>query len=103
MADGAGPNLVETRAKVFLKGALKHSHEIRHRYTNHVYNIGLAILLVVVFGGLLLLKYKGKLTPAEKEIKKRKEYEHVLVQLKKLEDSRLKDSHTMLTDLPLSY
>jgi hypothetical protein len=101
MVDGGGPNLVEPKAKVFLKGALKHSHTIKHRYINQIYNFGLGILLIVIFGGFLLFKYKGRLTSVEKEIKKRKEYEHVLIQLKKLENRQFKESQVLLTDLPI--
>ena len=102
MVDSAGPNLVESKAKVFLGGALRHSHDTKKRYMNHVYNFGLAILLVIVFGGFLLFKYKGRLTPVEKAIKKRKEYEHVLIQLKKIENRRFKENQTLLTDLPIT-
>lgn len=96
-----GPNLVESRAKIFLKGALKQSHEIKNKYIDKIYNIGLAILLVVIFGGFLLYKYKGALTPVEKEIKKRKEYQDILIQIKKIENKQIKDNQQLLTDLPV--
>tara|TARA_B100001250_G_C19704142_1_gene746155 strand:+ start:230 stop:541 length:312 start_codon:yes stop_codon:yes gene_type:complete len=101
MGEGAVPNLVERKAKVFLGGALKHSHEIKHKYINQLYNFGLAIVLILIVGGFLLFKYKGKLTPVEKAIKKKKEYEHVLIQLKKLENKQFKENQTLLTDLPI--
>ena len=87
--------------KVFLGGALRHSHEVKRKYINQIYNFGLAILLIVIFGGFLLFKYKGRLTPVEKAIKKRNEYEHVLVQLKKIESKQFKENQTLLTDLPI--
>lgn len=96
-----GPNLVEPKAKIFLKGALKHSHEIKKLYINQIYNFGLAIMLIVIFGGFLLYKYKGALTPVEKEIKKRKEYQDILIQLKTIENKQFKESQTLLTDLPI--
>lgn len=101
MVDSAGPNLVESKAKVFLGGALKHSHEVKKKYINQIYNFGLAIMLIAIFGGFLLFKYKGRLTPVEKAVKKRKEYEHVLIQLKKIENKQLKENQTLLTDLPI--
>ena len=101
MIDNACPNLVEGKAKVFLGGALRHSHEVKRKYINQIYNFGLAILLIVIFGGFLLFKYKGRLTPVEKAIKKRNEYEHVLVQLKKIESKQFKENQTLLTDLPI--
>ena len=101
MSNNTGPNLVESRAKVFLGGALRHSHEVRKKYIDQIYNFGLAILLISVVGGFLLFKYKGRLTPAEKAIKKRKEYEHILIQLKKIENRQFKDNQTLLTDLPV--
>ena len=102
MINNVGPNLVETRAKVFLGGALRHSHDTKNKYINYVYNFGLAILLVVTIGGFLVFKYKGRLTTVEKAIKKRKEYEHVLIQLKKIENRQFKENQTLLTDLPIT-
>lgn len=101
MVDSAGPNLVESKAKVFLGGALRHSHEVRKKYIDQIYNFGLAIMLIAIFGGFLLFKYKGRLTPVEKAVKKRKEYEHVLMQLKKIENKQFKENQTLLTDLPI--
>lgn len=101
MVDSAGPNLVESKAKVFLGGALKHSHEVKKKYINQIYNFGLAIMLIAIFGGFLLFKYKGRLTPVEKAAKRRKEYEHVLIQLKKIENKQFKENQTLLTDLPI--
>ncbi len=101
MVDSAGPNLVESKAKVFLGGALKHSHEVKKKYIDQIYNFGLAIMLIAIFGGFLLFKYKGRLTPVEKAVKKRKEYEHVLIQLKKIENKQFKENQTLLTDLPI--
>ena len=100
--NNAGPNLVETRAKVFLGGALRHSHDTKKKYVNYIYNLGLAILFIIIVGGFLIFKYKGRLTPLEKNIKKRKEYEHVLIQLKKIENRQHKENQTLLTDLPIT-
>ena len=95
------PNLVDAKVKGFLGGALKYSHNIKQSYMNFAYNVVLGIIFTIICIGFLIYKYKGKLTNVEKEIKKRKEYEHVLLQLKKIETEKLHSGKSLLTNLPI--
>ena len=96
------PRLVDAKVKGFIGGALKYSHSIKEKYINMAYNIVLFIILIVVGGGFLIYKFRGKLTPIEQSIKKRKEYEHVLVQLKKLQTEKLNANQSLITQLPIN-
>ena len=41
-------------------------------------------ILIVIFGGFLLYRYRGKLTPAEIEIKNRKKQEYIISKLNQI-------------------
>ena len=99
--DYSQPNLVDAKVKGFLGGALKYSHKIKQGYINLAYNITLGAIFLIICSGFLIFKYKGKMTNVEKEIKKRKEYQHVLVQLKKIENDKLYEGKSLLTNLPI--
>ncbi len=97
------PRLVESKVKFFLKGALQHSNKTKNLYISRIYNIVLAILFFLILGGFLFYKYKGRLTPIEKEAKKRREYQHVLIQIKKLQLANQKTNGNMFTNLPVNH
>ena len=61
----------------------------------------MVILLVVVIGGWLLYRYKGKPTPAELEVKERKKQEYIISKLQQLSFEKKKTQNTtMITGLP---
>ena len=66
------PTLTEPGVKYFLNHALKQSHIIRENFHNTIFNVGMFIFFLLILGGILIYKYKGKLTPVEiaKKIKK---------------------------------
>ena len=65
------PYLTEPGVKCFLNETLKQCREFKNTYHNLIFNFSLLIIFIIILGGLLLVKYKGKLTPAEKEMKNR--------------------------------
>jgi hypothetical protein len=59
-------------------------------------------LLVIIFGGFLLYRYKGKLTPAEIEIKNTKKKEYIISKLHQMAYLRKTQGNAngMITSLP---
>ena len=98
---GDVPKLVDPKVSNFIGGALRFSHSVKERYINMAYNSALLLFFVFGIGFFLIYKYRGKLTPIEQSVKKRKEYEHVLLQLKKLQTEQLETSHSLITQLPI--
>jgi hypothetical protein len=96
------PRLVDPKVSNFIGGALRFSHSIREKYINIAYNSVLFVLLVFGIGLFLIYKFRGKLTPIEQSIKRRKEYEHVLVQLKRLQTEKSTATQSLITGLPLA-
>lgn len=96
------PRLVDPKVSNFIGGALRFSHSVREKYVNFAYNSVLFFLLVFGLGLFLIYKFRGKLTPIEQSIKRRKEYEHVLLQLKRLQAEKNVASQALITGLPLA-
>ena len=65
------PILIEPGVKYFLSQTLKQCNEFKNKYNNIIFNISLAVGFFLLLGTILLYKYRGKLTPSEKEIKNR--------------------------------
>jgi hypothetical protein len=76
------PSLIEPGVKYFLSKSLDNCHKIKDFYYTQTFNFYLGIGFFICLGILLYVKYKGKLTPEEKEAKLRKQQEYILSKLK---------------------
>lgn len=65
----AKPRLTEPGVKYFLNETLKQCHQFKEKHHNMLFNVGMLVGFFVILGILLLYKYKGKLTPAERQEK----------------------------------
>jgi hypothetical protein len=94
------PKLIEPNIKYFTKATLKQCKLIKQKYISIIVNIVCFVLLIVVGGGLLLYKYKGKLSPLEKEVKTQKHKHYIFSKIKQYQDIKAQSSHSLITDLP---
>jgi hypothetical protein len=97
------PTLVEPGVKYFLSETLKQCHQFKEKYYNILLNIALFIFFLFLFAGLLIYKYKGKLTPVEKERKNREKQQYILSKIKNYQDSKLRAQQQLITNLPHWY
>jgi hypothetical protein len=94
------PTLTEPDVRYFLNATLKQCHDFKENYKNTMVNIGLLLLFFTILGIVLLIKYKGKLTPEEmrqKEIEKKK---YILSKIKNYQDARRREEQELITGLP---
>lgn len=75
------PVLIEPGVKSFFNGILKGCNQIRSNHYNTIFNISMFILFVLLLSSILYFKYKGKLTPEEKERKIQQEKQYILTRL----------------------
>lgn len=94
------PYLVEPGTRYFLSETLKQSHEFRVKYENYMVNIGLFILFLICLGGLLYYKYKGRLTPQEKQKKEKEKQQYILSKIKMFQDNKRRMHQELITGLP---
>ena len=104
------PSLTEPGVKFFMSKVLKHCSQQKYMFSNLVFNIILFLVFVLIIGGFLYYKYRGKLTPEEKEKKFREEKKDVLMRLNALNVNIEKSKRNgvngenganLITDLPM--
>ncbi len=96
------PKLIEPGMKYFVTETLKKCHTTKSTYNNLFYNIIGFLLFFVCLAIFLIVRYKGKLTPVEKEIKQRQQKTYILSKIKLMQDIKKQNvvSSSMITDLP---
>jgi hypothetical protein len=94
------PKLIEPNIKYFTKATLKQCKLMKQKYFSIVVNIACFLLLIVVGGGLLVYKYKGKLSPLEKEVKTQQHKHYIFSKIKQYQDIKAQSNHSLITDLP---
>lgn len=97
----SNPNLVEPGTKYFLKQTLKTCHARNLNFYNNLYNGLLLFIFVSVISGILYYKKIYRLTQDEIIEQKRENRIYVLEKLKKYNDSMLKQSQNLITNLPM--
>jgi ABC-type bacteriocin/lantibiotic exporter with double-glycine peptidase domain len=92
--------LVEPGVKYFLNQTLKQCGVIKNNVYNYLFNISLFILFLLILGGLLLYKYKGKLTPAQIYEKNKQKQQYILSKIKNYETTKKIQREELITGLP---
>jgi hypothetical protein len=94
------PFLTEPGVKSFLNSTLKQCHEFKVNYYNYMFNIGIFIGFLILLGGLLLYKYKGKLTDDEKRQLDNVKQQYILSKIKNFQISKQRAKEELITGLP---
>jgi hypothetical protein len=94
------PALTEPGVKYFLSNTLKQCHIVKERFQNTMFNIGLFFVFMIILGGILLYKYKGRLTPLEKDKKNKEKQQYILSKIKTLQESKKRAHQELITGLP---
>uniref|UniRef100_A0A6C0EU76 Uncharacterized protein n=1 Tax=viral metagenome TaxID=1070528 RepID=A0A6C0EU76_9ZZZZ len=94
------PTLIEPGVKYFLNETLKQCHIFKNKHNNHIMNIVLLSGFFLLLGLILLYKYKGKLTPADKIIKNNEKKQYILSKIKNYQDAKLRAQQDLITGLP---
>ena len=98
--DFTKPRLIEPGVKYFLNETLKQCRIFKSKYHNLIWNISLASFFIILLGAFLIYKYKGKLTPVEKDMKNREKQQYILSKIKKVQESKRRSQQELITGLP---
>ena len=96
----SAPTLVEPGMRMYVDHTMKLSNAVKQRNSVMWYNVAFAIVLVLVVGGFLLSKYRGKQTPYEKACKDAEGRHYVLSKLQRLAAVKSRESGGSITGLP---
>ena len=94
------PTLIEPGVKYFLNETLKNCHEFKIKYNNMIFNISLFLGFVLILAIILLFKYKGKLTPEEKEQKEQEKKQYILSKISNYQQAKKREQQELITGLP---
>jgi len=94
------PALIEPGIKYFFNETLKQCREFRSNYNNLMVNVSLFIVFLLILGAILLYKYKGKLTPVEKDMHDRMKQQYILSKIKNFQDAKRLAHQELITGLP---
>ena len=94
------PILIEPGVKSFISTTLKGCSTIKETYTNFLFNFCMTVLFIILLSGLLLYKYKGKLTPVEIETKNKEKQQYILEKIKGFQIAKQKAQQELITGLP---
>ena len=98
------PVLTEPGVKYFMSEVLKTCKDKKAVFTNNIFNLVLFLIFLLIMGGFLYYKYRGRLTPEEKDAKFREQKQDVLSRLNALNikiETNKKGGANMITDLPM--
>jgi hypothetical protein len=94
------PTLIEPGVRYFLNETLKQCHIFKENYKNLIFNVGLLIFFILILGIILLIKYKGKLTPEEIKQKELEKKKYILSKIKNYQDAKKRQEQELITGLP---
>lgn len=94
------PILIEPGVRYFLNETLKQCHVVKEKYYNTLFNIGMFFSFLLVLGIILVVKYKGKITPEEKEQKELEKKQYILSKIRNYQDAKQRERQELITGLP---
>jgi len=92
------PSLVEPNIKFVLNNQLGNIKENTEYKKNIFFNLGLFIILILIVGITLKLKYKGKQDIISQQIKENKKKNYILSNLRKYQNMKSQP----LTNIPIN-
>lgn len=99
--DISKPSLTEFSTKYYIRHSLQQVRRLKDKYITIAVNISLFLLFIGLIGGLLYYKYKGKLTPEQKQVKDREKKMFLFQKLHQISYEKQKESQELITNLPL--
>lgn len=82
------PILVEPGMKYFLNETLKNCFSLKQQYYNYLFNTVVLFLFCLILGGFLYYRYKGKLSPKEKERKNIEKQKYIMSMIRNYHASK---------------
>jgi hypothetical protein len=94
------PKLIEPGVKYFLEKSLENAHIFKIEFQNYILNISLFVVFCLVLVLFLSYRYKGKLSPEEKEQQAHQSHQYVLQRIKNYEIAKRTEEQELITGLP---
>ena len=94
------PRLIEPGVKYFLCKSLKNCYNVKQKYYEILFNVGLLSLFILLISVFLIYKKKNKIS--EKERKERVEISksYLLEKIRKISLEKRKEKEELITNIP---
>tara|TARA_B110000003_G_scaffold275156_2_gene316973 strand:- start:87 stop:428 length:342 start_codon:yes stop_codon:yes gene_type:complete len=96
----SNPNLIEPGTRYFLGATLKQCRKFKEKYNFYFFNIIALFFLIGLLASIMIIMYKGKLTPLEKAQRSKEQKEYILSKIKGLQDIKRQKRQELITNLP---
>ena len=93
--------LIEPGVKQWLNKTLQYYHKMHIQTQTIRFNLTMVVIFVLLFGGILIYKYKGKLTPEQIYQKNIEKQEYIVSKLQQLAILKQTVDPSRITNLPL--
>ena len=100
MADSSVPSLVESNVKYAISESLKQAHNYKMNTYSYFLNLGVVIIFVLVFGGVLYYRYKTKPTPQEIQAKLKHDQSIIMSKIQMYQDDKKRGGYYDMTKMP---
>lgn len=94
------PSLTEPGVKYFLYESLKRCRDYRNQYKNQMINLGILLGFLIITISILIYKYKGKLSPQDKQARDNEKKYYILSKIKNYQDAKRTAQQQLITSLP---
>lgn len=82
------PSLVEPGIKYYVNETLKRCNILKVKYYNYIFNISVLIIFIIILGTILFFRYKGKLSPKEKQKKEIEKQKYIMSKIRNYHASK---------------
>ncbi len=65
-----------------------------------MFNVSILCIFLLFLAGILIYKYKGRITPAEKESKDKEKQQYILSKIKMFQETKKRAHQELITGLP---
>ena len=93
-------SLLEPKIINFISFSLKECKQFKERNLNFFFNAGMTILFIIIIGGFLYYKYKGKLTNKQIMERNLQNYQYIISKIQNISLEKQKLSNDLITNLP---
>ena len=94
------PTLIEPGMKYFMRETLKKCKINKFEHYSKMFNIIGFISFTIILGIFLIIRYKGKLTPVEKQNKLNEQRHYILSKIKQFQDVKRQQREELITNIP---
>jgi|TARA_Y100000992_G_scaffold36234_2_gene20296 hypothetical protein len=92
--------LVEPGMKYFMDATLKQCKANKNKYYTKLFNFICLIVFLFILGIFLFIRYKGKITPIQKQKKMDQQRHYILSKIKQFQNIKSQQRQELITNLP---